>query len=127
MEDAPDSDAARPDDNLAWVVRRWLDGAADVGELHKAFLRARLFLQAGDRPGLMALGVPPDGFVPVWTDEAELARSLGAAAWFSTTGGDLLSLLPAGYDLLLNPDGDAALRLQPSALRREPAVTVCWK
>ena len=90
------------------------------------FLTATVFLHAGDRPGLMALGTPPDGLVPVWTSEAELARSLGPCAWFSTTGSDLLGLLPAGYDLLLDPDGDAPLRLRPSALRREPAVTVGW-
>ena len=72
------------------------------------------------------MGYPPDGLVPVWTSEVELARSVGASAWFSTTGADLLSLLPVGYDLLLDPDEDAALRLRPSALRREAAVTVGW-
>jgi hypothetical protein len=75
----------------------------------------------------MAFGVPPDAVVPVWTSEVELARSIGAGSWFSTTGADLLDLLPDGYDLVLDPDGDAALRLRPSALRRAPAVTVDWR
>jgi len=75
----------------------------------------------------MVVGVPPHGLVPGWTSEAELARSIGSSAWFSTTGADLLDLLPAGYDLVLDPDGDTALRLRPSALRREPAVTVDWR
>jgi hypothetical protein len=123
---AADPDASEVVDDLAVTVRRWLDGSAGVEELHRAFLTATVFLQAGDRPGLIALGYPPDGLVPVWTSEVELARSVGASAWFSTTGADLLSLLPVGYDLLLDPDEDAALRLRPSALRREAAVTVGW-
>jgi hypothetical protein len=123
---AADPDASGFVDELASAVRRWLDGSAGVEKLHRAFLSATVFLQAGDRPGLMAVGFPPDGLVPVWTSEVELARSVGASSWFSTTGADLLSLLPACYDLLLDPDGDAALRLRPSALRREPAVTVGW-
>jgi hypothetical protein len=75
----------------------------------------------------MAFGIPPDGIVPVWTSEAEIAGSVGSSAWFSTIGADLLGLVPAGYALVLDPDSDAALRLRPSALRREPAVTVDWR
>ena len=114
-------------EDLAATTRRWLAGSAGVQELHRAFLRATVFLQAGDRPGLMAFGAPPEGLVPVWTSEAEFARSVGPSAWFSTTGADLLDLLPAGYDLVLDPGGDAALRLRPSALRREATVTVDWR
>jgi hypothetical protein len=74
----------------------------------------------------LAFGIPPDGLVPVWTSEAELAGSVGSSAWFSTIGADLLGLVPAGYALVLDPDSDAALRLRPSALRPELAVTVDW-
>lgn len=114
-------------EGLPETAQRWLAGSAGVEELHRAFLTATVFLQAGDRPGLMAFGAPPDAVVPVWSSEAELARSVGASFWFSTTGADLLDLLPDGYDLVLDPDGDAALRLRPSALRRAPAVTVDWR
>jgi hypothetical protein len=97
-------------------------------DLHRAFLSSTLVLQAGERPGFMAVGEPPDGLVPVWTSEREMARSLGGdAAWFSTTGADLLSLLPPGYDVLLDADGDAPLRLRASAVRKEPKVSVAWE
>ena len=126
MDLTADTPAGGAGHDLASIARRCLDGSVGAGELHRAFLTATVFLQAGDRPGVMALGTPPDGLVPVWTSEAELARSVGATAWFSTTGADLLGLLPVGYDLLLDPDGEAALRLRPSAVSREPAVTVGW-
>lgn len=125
MDPAADPPAGATSE-LASTARRWVDGSADVGELHQAFLTAIVFLQAADRPGFMALGAPPDGLVPVWSSEAEFSQSVGPGAWFSTSGADLLRLLPAGYDLLLDPESDAALRLRPSALRQQPLVTVDW-
>ena len=116
------------EDALQVLVPRWVDGLATVEEMNVAFLGSTLFLQAGERPGFMALGEPAAGLVPVWTSEREMARSLGVeAAWFSTTGADLLSLLPPGYDVLLDADGDAPVRLRPSALRKEPGVAVAWE
>ena len=121
------SDNGDSSGHLASVARHWLDGSVSAIELHQAFLGSTVFLQAGERPGLLALAAPPDGLVAVWTSESEFVRSAGATAWFSMTGADLLSLLPAGYDLLIDPDGDAALRLRTSAVTREAAVTVDWR
>ena len=55
---------------------------------------------------------------------ASAARARGAVAWFSTTGADLLGLLPEGYDIGLDLAGETPLRLRPSALR--PVVEVSW-
>jgi hypothetical protein len=113
--------------DFASVARSWVDGSTGPEELHRAFLESTFFLHAaGDRPGLMAWGAPPEGLVPVWTSEGDLARSLGAAAWFSLTGTDLLGLLPVGYDVIVDPSGSAPLRLRLSTLRRDPAVVVGW-
>lgn len=108
------------------MARRWVDVRASPQQLHQAFLDSTLFLQAGDRPGLLVWGKPPEGLVPVWTSEQELVRSVGTSAWFSVTGADLLALLPAGYDVVVDPSGSAPLRLRLSALQREPAVVVGW-
>lgn len=113
--------------NFASVARRWLDGTVGPEELHQAFLRSTFLLQAGERPGLMAWGTPPEGLIPVWASERELARSLGAAAWLSVAGPDLLALLPAGYDIIVDPSGSAPVLLRVSTLRRDPAVHVDWE
>lgn len=114
--------------DLKVLAQRWVDGLATAEDLHAAFLGSALLLEAGERPGFLAVGEPPDGLVPVWTSEREMARSLGGdAAWFSMTGSDLLSLLPPGYDVVLDADGDAPLRLRASAMRKEPTVSVAWE
>jgi hypothetical protein len=45
--------------------------------------------------------------------------------WFSTTGTDLLALLPDGYDIALDVAGPSPLRLRPAALRS--VVEVRWR
>lgn len=92
-------------------------------EAFEAFLGARVFCQAtgpGAAPGVMALGSPGDGIVPVFTSLEELARFLAArgetegADWFATTGEDLLGLIPDGYGVLLDPGTDHATLLHPA-------------
>jgi hypothetical protein len=65
-------------------------------ELHEAFLSA-VFCEADELPGFVAVGSPGDGFIPVFSSEAELARARGPVKWFSTTGADLFGLVPDGY------------------------------
>jgi hypothetical protein len=108
------------------VAGQWVDGRASPEQLHRSFLDSTLFLQAGDRPGLLVWRTPPDGLLPVWTSERQMVRSVGAADWFSVTGADLLSLLPAGYDVVVDPSGPAPVRLRLSALWRQPVVVVGW-
>lgn len=113
--------------SLASVARQFAAGTATAHQLHDAFLSANVFCEAGETPGFIALGEPGTGVIPVFTSEAELALARGAVAWFSTTGADLLGLLPDGYDIALDMAGDTPLRLRPSALRRATVVDVSWR
>jgi SseB protein N-terminal domain len=115
--DAPFSDVARAFDA----------GEADAHAVHRAFLRSRFWCEAGDRPGLQALGAPGAGVVPVFTSEAELARARGAVRWFSTTGADLLDLLPDRYELVVDIQSDVPLRLQSAAVQRGSVVEIDWR
>jgi hypothetical protein len=100
------------------------DTPPDPAALHAAFLAATVYCERGDRPGFRALGEPGAGVVPVFSSIEQLALARGTVDWFATTGADLLSELPAGYDLLLDMGGPAPLRLRPSALRRQVVIEV---
>ncbi len=84
----------------------------------RLFVESTVYCEAGERPGLVAMTTPTGPVIPVFTSETELARFRGAVRWFSTTGADLLDLVPPGYDLVLDPAGPHPTRLRPQATRR---------
>jgi hypothetical protein len=99
------------------------DVAADVAagrgapaDLHAAFLAATVYCERGDEPAFRALGMRGAGVIAVFSSPEQLALARGTVGWFALTGADLLDLVPRGYDLLLDPGGEAPLRLRPAAL-----------
>ena len=118
--------AGPPPRPLAEVAADVAAGRAAAEDLPASFLAATVYCEAGEAPGFLAVGPPGSGIIPVFSSEAELARARGAVAWFSTTGADLLSQVPDGYDLGLDLAGDAPLRLRPAALAAGTAIQVGW-
>jgi hypothetical protein len=115
------------DRSLADVAAAVAAGTADAAELHAAFLAATVYGERrGDSsgPGFRALGEPGAGVVPVFSSVEQLALARGTVAWFACTGADLLTELPAGYDLLLDMGGAQPLRLRPAALSRQVVIEV---
>jgi hypothetical protein len=117
-----DDEVMTPERSLAEVASEFAAGRATPQGLHDAFVSATVFCEAGDRPGFVAVGPPGDGFIPVFTSDRELARARGAVRWFSTTGADLLGLVPDGYDLILDIAGPTPLRLCPAAVHGTAAA-----
>ncbi|MQA84489.1 MAG: hypothetical protein GEV03_07665 [Streptosporangiales bacterium] len=117
---------------LSDLAARVVGGDAGPEELFEAFLAATVFCERPDRPGFLAVGGPGDGIIPVFSSMEELAAYAArrpayqrtGCDWFSTIGRDLLGLLPDGYDLLLNPASDHALRLRRHAWQRRPTIHV---
>ena len=105
---------------LADVAASVASGDADASLLGPAFCAAAVFALAADRPGVLA---PVGGPVPVFTSLNQLSRFAGPARWLSTSGEDLLRLLPPGTDLLLDPASDTPLRLNGAAVRRQLTLT----
>lgn len=94
----------------------------------EVFLSSEIFCQRPERPGFLALGEPPDGLIPVFSAPAQLAAFTGGACdWFSTTGADLLSLVPPGFGLLLDPAADHAVRLDPAAWTARPRLRIAFR
>ncbi|HEX3816168.1 MAG TPA: hypothetical protein VHX59_25295 [Mycobacteriales bacterium] len=97
------------------VARDVALGAAGPGELRRVLRAATTYCERGARPGFEALGRPGAGAICTFTSPEQLAFARGTVPWFSLPGGDLLDLLPAGYDLLLDLGGEAPLRLTTAA------------
>jgi hypothetical protein len=109
---------------LTALVRAASSGQAAPQALHDAFLTATVYCERGETPGFRGLGPQGAGLIPVYTSVEQLALARGPVPWFALTGADLLEQLPAGYDLLLDPGGEAPLRLRPAALTRTMTVQI---
>lgn len=109
---------------LADVARDVATGVATAEELHRLLLSATIYCERGERPGFKALGSPGGGAVEIYSSLEQLALARGTVPWFSLSGADLLDLLPAGYDLLLDLGGESPLRLSTDALDRLVAIEV---
>lgn len=108
--------------SLSQLAAAVVEGDAEPQTLLAALLRSTVFCEAPERPGVMTAHIPAGPVVPVYSSIAELAAARGAVAWFSTSGQDLLDLLPDGHDLLLDSAGSCAVLLRRTALR--PGVHV---
>lgn len=109
---------------LAEVAAQTARGDVHPEELLDAFLAATVFCERPERPGFLAVDEPEDGVIPVFSSLDEMAAYAGECDWFSTTGRDLLELLPAGYDVVLDAAGEHAAWLHTRALRRRPAIEI---
>ncbi|MFF7246804.1 SseB family protein [Embleya sp. NPDC008237] len=102
-------------------IARLLAGDGDPPALLAALLAARLYCERLEQVGFAAIGPPGGGVVPVFTSEEQLALFVGGACdWFATEGGDLVRLLPAGYDIAVDLAGPQPVRLRASLWNGEP-------
>lgn len=108
--------------SLDFMARSFSRGEASPQELFDVFLAATVYCQRPDRPGFLAIGEENAGAIPVFSSLEFLGRYAGECNWFSTTGEDLLDLLPTGYDLLLDATGPHPLRLNSAAWRSRPGL-----
>jgi hypothetical protein len=113
--------SSRPLADVAGDVAASLATPAD---LHAAFLSSTVYCERGAEPGFRALGPAGQGLIPVYSSPEQLALARGTVRWFALTGSDLLEVLPAGYDLLLDQGGGAPVRLRPAALARRVSIEI---
>lgn len=94
-------------------------GELPAQDLLDCFMGARVYSPAPPRPGVHVMEIGGERVVPVFSSEAELARFVGQGEWFSTTGADLLTLLPTGVVLGLDLASPHRVRLDPAATELE--------
>lgn len=89
---------------LAWEV--W-QGYRGPGDFMDGFASAVLWARRSEQPGLL---VPDTGsrglWMPVFSTPDRLAAHVGDGYFFSATGAELLSLVPPGIGLMLDPDDE---------------------
>ena len=106
-----------PTDPVDVALQRLALGDGDPDELVTAVGSVLLGL-AVDGSGAPLVAAAPDGVPSVLVATAPLHRSIvDAPAWRESTAEGLLAVLPPHTDILLNPGGDASMRLAASALR----------
>ncbi|MFE3856650.1 SseB family protein [Streptomyces griseorubiginosus] len=107
---------------LSATVQAVVQQKASAQELLDALVTSTVYCVRPDRPGVFVADAGDGQVVGVCTSLPELARFAGECDWFSTTGADLLSQLPPGVDIVLDPSGPAPLRISPGALRARPGL-----
>ena len=151
----PERPRRQPDDTvgLAETVRRAKDGRASPQDVFDAFIHARVYCERPEEPGFLTIAAPelaagdasprsrilelaitasyptplPTRLVPVFTSLEQFELFTGEGAWFSTTGADLLDLLPQGLDVWLDPAAEHAVRLASSATAVETVLHVSYR
>ncbi|MEV5316543.1 hypothetical protein AB0K92_02510 [Streptomyces sp. NPDC052687] len=139
-------------EDLVDVVRRAREGLAPPQAVFEAFIRARVYCERPEEPGFLTVPAPPvghegtgprsglsdlvdgapasnpaDGLVPVFSSLGQFALFLGEGPWFSTTGADVLDLLPPGLDIWLDPAAEHAVRLNSAAVGTEPVLRISYR
>ncbi|MBZ9639857.1 SseB family protein [Streptomyces sp. PSKA30] len=137
---------------LVDAVRRAKGGEASPQDVFEAFLQARLYCERPEEPGFLTVPVPagsddapprsrlldlidgsseeadpPVRLVPVFSSLEQFALFVGEGAWFSTTGADVLNLLPPGVDVWLDPAAEHTMRLASSATKVEQVLHISYR
>ncbi|MEV5933743.1 SseB family protein [Streptomyces sp. NPDC052079] len=140
--------------DLAETVRRAKCDEASPQNVFDAFVRARVYCERPQKPGFLTITAPeppagdapprsrildlatptadpatptPARLVPVFTSLEQFQLFTDGGAWFSTTGADLLDLLPPGLDVWLDPAAEHTVRLASAATAREPVLHISWR
>ncbi|MGX1132825.1 hypothetical protein RKD49_005015 [Streptomyces glaucescens] len=141
--------------DLIDVVRRAREGLAPPQDVFDAFIRARVYCERPDEPGFLTVpasmvtepgegprsrlldlmdagdgepSVKADRLVPVFSSLDQFALFAGEGPWFSTTGADVLDLLPPGLDVWLDPAAEHAVRLASAAVGdTEPVLHISYR
>jgi hypothetical protein len=119
-------------DDLGDAPAQYFTGDLTAEELSDRFVASRVYALRTERPGFVAVGTPGAGYIPVFSSLEEVARYAvqfperyaEGVDWLSTTGEDLLSLVPKGYGLVLDVASDHAVGLEANAIGRKPVLVV---
>jgi hypothetical protein len=90
---------------LAIVAQQIWSGSRGPGDFVDAFVSALVYAQRPEQPALLVTDLGERGkWMAVFTTLERLAAHVGECDYFTTTGADLLELVPPGVGLMVDPD-----------------------
>ncbi|WP_158104156.1 SseB family protein [Amycolatopsis pretoriensis] len=98
-------DQAAAEAQLANVARQVWSGSRGPNDFVDAFVSALVYVQRPEQPALLVTDLGERGkWMAVFTTLERLAAHVGECGYFTTTGSDLLELVPPGVGLMVDPD-----------------------
>ena len=90
---------------LAILAQQVWSGSRGPGDFVDAFASALVYAQRQEQPALLVTDLGERGkWMPVFTTLERLAAHAGECDYFTTTGADLMELVPPGVGLMVDPD-----------------------
>ncbi|MFI0467190.1 SseB family protein [Saccharopolyspora sp. 5N102] len=110
---------------LVVVAREVCAGQRPLKAFYAAFAQAVVFAQRPEKPGVFVTDIGRRGrWTLAFSSSERLAARAGECDYMSMPGADFLELVPAGVGVMVDPDDEHRLPLQPRvddfyALERE--------
>ncbi len=102
---------------LTEAVEAFATGRMSQHDFQQMFLASQVYCPRGDRPGFLALHDTQPPMIPVFSSLEELRKYHGEKSrYFSGSGMEILDLLPSGYGLILDIEGEHRVMFDPQAI-----------
>lgn len=121
QRDEPSAPASSP---LTDAVEAFATGMMSAEDFQAVFLVSKVHCPRGERPGFLALHETPEPVIPMFSSLEELRRYAGDSRWFSVTGAEVLDLLPSGYGLVLDIEGEHRVMFDAQAIEQMIAYSM---
>jgi hypothetical protein len=109
---------------LADAVQAFATGMMSAEDFQAVFLVSKVYCPRGERPGFLALHETPEPVIPMFTTLEELRRYAGDSRYFCVTGAEVLDLLPTGYGLVLDIEGEHRVMFDAQAIEQMIAYSM---
>jgi hypothetical protein len=110
---------------LADAVRAFSGGVMALEDFQAVFVSSKVHCPRGERPGFLALHDTPQPVIPMFSSLIELRRYAGEQSrYFSITGAEVLDLLPTGYGIVLDIEGEHRVMFDAQAIEQMVTYTM---
>jgi hypothetical protein len=110
---------------LSDAIRAFTGGVMGPEDFYTVFNSAKIFCPRGDRPGFLALHDTPEPVIPMFSSLVELRHYSGEESrYFVVTGGEVLDLLPTGYGIVLDIEGEHRIVFDAKAIEQMTAYAM---